>query len=323
MAKQLADYKQLINTVQRHTRCSDSCLRKRRSSNQFACRYHFPKPLVDQSRIIQKENGAFDIELKRNDDRMNGHISTISSHWRANIDFKPVLSIDTVLNYLAKYASKPESPSTALSQMGTILEQLQTGNRTSTSLLQSILIKQCALRDYSAQEAMWRLTGFPLMRCSKQFKILNLADDSFLPFEEGDGEFVSNDPETVYGNRIQRFRVLNLNREALQEVEQMSMYEFFSTYYLRTATASTFSRYRNAPVLRIFPRPNSAEVHGNLSDQFCKLQLKLPVSWSGRFEESVNPGRRLWVEIYREHSEQIPDFLALNFDEIEEDDEFE
>ena len=189
--------------------------------------------------------------------------------------------------------------------MGTILEQPQTGNRTSTSFLQSILIKQCALRDYSAQEAMWLLMGFPLMRCSKQFKILNLADDSFLPFEEGDGEFVSNDPETVYGNRIQRFRIANLNREALQEVEQMSMYEFFSTYFLRTATASTFSRYRNAPVLRIFPRPNSADVHGNISDQFCKLQLKLPVSWSGRFEESVNPGRRLWVEIYREHSEQI------------------
>ena len=45
ISKQIADYKNLINTIQRHTICSDSCLRRIRNSNQTGCRYNYPKVL--------------------------------------------------------------------------------------------------------------------------------------------------------------------------------------------------------------------------------------------------------------------------------------
>lgn len=72
IAKHLADYTNLINTVQRHTKCTASCLRKKRNRAQFYCRCKYPKELVPQSKIVFQEE-KFKLDMKRNDARMNAH----------------------------------------------------------------------------------------------------------------------------------------------------------------------------------------------------------------------------------------------------------
>ena len=104
------DLCQLLNRVQRHTKCGSHCQRRKKGSRQYVCRFGFPKPLCETSRLI-KENGAWKMEVKRNDSLMSRYNPQIASVWRANTDFTPVISKEAVLNYIAKYASKAEKPS--------------------------------------------------------------------------------------------------------------------------------------------------------------------------------------------------------------------
>lgn len=95
--------------MQRHTKCSENyCLRKKKATGQLECRYHFPFPLVEESHIVQKENGVFEFISKRNDSLVNKFNPWILQLWRANVDITPVMSKDAFLNYIAKYASKAE-----------------------------------------------------------------------------------------------------------------------------------------------------------------------------------------------------------------------
>jgi len=51
------------------------------------------------------------IEMKRNDGYMSVHNQLVEETWGANVDFQPVLDFNRVLNYMTKYAAKPESES--------------------------------------------------------------------------------------------------------------------------------------------------------------------------------------------------------------------
>ena len=52
------------------------------------------------------------IEMKWNDGYMNVHNQLIPAEtWGVNVDFQPVLDFNRVLNYMTKYAAKPESES--------------------------------------------------------------------------------------------------------------------------------------------------------------------------------------------------------------------
>lgn len=108
--KYIADYQKLINTFQRHTECGRHCLRNGR------CRFKYPKPRCDQSQLIEEDN-KFKLELKRNDERLNQHNPSITSIYRANTDFPPVISVNDAAHYLAKYASKDEPSSIAFNDI--------------------------------------------------------------------------------------------------------------------------------------------------------------------------------------------------------------
>src|SRR6266545_2131933 len=68
----MKDYIELINKLQRHTRCSSNCLRSNRQTGQQACRFGFPKELVDQI-TIHDNNGHLKLTTARNDPLINPH----------------------------------------------------------------------------------------------------------------------------------------------------------------------------------------------------------------------------------------------------------
>lgn len=81
MARHLADYKNLIQKVQRHTRCTSSCLRTVPNQNSQVCRYGFDKELVSESKIERNQNtNNFELKMKRNDSKINNHCPAITIH---------------------------------------------------------------------------------------------------------------------------------------------------------------------------------------------------------------------------------------------------
>jgi len=94
-----------VNKLQRHTRCNSSyCLRVDRSGQQ-RCRFGYPKEIVRDT-YLHDDNGQPELITSRNDPYINPHDRLQLQGWRANVDLKPVLSMNAALQYISKYASK-------------------------------------------------------------------------------------------------------------------------------------------------------------------------------------------------------------------------
>lgn len=167
-AKHIADYKRCINTFQRHSECGNHCLRTVRGSTIKRCRFNFPKPLREVLDIVRNPNHNLELQLERNDAKMNSHIPFVTVLHRGNTDFQAVLSKETAGYYITKYMTKAEQSSNGLINIRQVIDSIR--SRTSVlSIIQSILCKQCGQRDYSAQECMWIVMGFKYYQCSRSF----------------------------------------------------------------------------------------------------------------------------------------------------------
>ena len=88
------DYVDLLNTVQRHTRCSTNyCLKRKQNESNLKCRFNFPLNLSDKTRLefetIHTEDKSVQyrakVITKRNDTRLNNH------HYNPPINFHVIL----------------------------------------------------------------------------------------------------------------------------------------------------------------------------------------------------------------------------------------
>lgn len=119
------DYIDLLNMVQRHTRCSTSyCLRKKHNETEPKCRFNFPfetctKTSLHFELIHSKDNTSkykVQVTTKRNDSRVNNHQRFQLQGWRANCDIQIVIDYYACVEYLEKYAAKSETKSHLLKQ---------------------------------------------------------------------------------------------------------------------------------------------------------------------------------------------------------------
>ncbi|PKY35920.1 hypothetical protein RhiirB3_457516, partial [Rhizophagus irregularis] len=100
----LQDYIELINKLQRHTRCSPSyCICTNREGVQ-TCKFGYPKEHIGSTLIHDDKNGQPELLTARNDPYINPHNRIQLQGWRANVDLKPILSIHAALQYISKYA---------------------------------------------------------------------------------------------------------------------------------------------------------------------------------------------------------------------------
>lgn len=86
----------LLNRVQRHTMCGDHCLRVDKNTGKKSCRYKFPKARNPES-IIEESEGCLTFIPKRDDEYIQRYNYIITSIWRANTDFSPIVSVDAVI----------------------------------------------------------------------------------------------------------------------------------------------------------------------------------------------------------------------------------
>ncbi|XP_059074747.1 uncharacterized protein LOC131874842 [Cryptomeria japonica] len=168
------DYDTLLNTLQRHTQCTEhTCLKKKGPT--LECHYKALWVLQEMSTLTVDNDNNPCYKPARNDDRLNIHNPWMLSLWRANIDCQPVTSKKAILQYISKYASKSENKSQSYIEM---LKTIVNTTKFEDSILltyQKFMMVVVANRDISAQETCHMLHKLPLVSCSQQFVCLNVG----------------------------------------------------------------------------------------------------------------------------------------------------
>jgi len=72
--------------------------------------------------------------LQRNDRLLNRHNVSSILGWRANVNFKPVMSEESAAQYVAKYATKAEKQAPAFSELLSDVAKAQDSGSTAVCL---------------------------------------------------------------------------------------------------------------------------------------------------------------------------------------------
>ncbi|KAL2497795.1 Uncharacterized protein Adt_23345 [Abeliophyllum distichum] len=200
------DYASLVNWVMRHSKCGTYCLRLHKTTNQMVCRFRYPFDVLRHSSIVEEppNSNMFRFLGHRNDPLVCSHNRKVLQTWRANIDWSPVLSVQSVIHYIAKYAAKAEPASkTFTDTLRQIVDDLRRPCPTARSAIKRLLVKSVSERDISAQEVCYLLMGYPLTNSSRKCVLLNVSETSILSLSlrrshDTDGEdVVGTDPSFV------------------------------------------------------------------------------------------------------------------------------
>ena len=249
------DYANLINCVQMHTKHGPQCMRINKRSGVEECRFKFPFPLVEATHLT-KESGHWELVTERNHPLVNRHNRYITENWRANTDVQAILSVNAVLNYIAKYASKAEPRSKTLESL--IGEALKKEDDTAQTAIQKLFVRMIAERDFSAQETAQILMGWPLYHCSRGFVTINVEEKQWVKMG-GPGVKESNiSPCDTYPLR-------------LEEHEGMSLFEHASKFYKK---GEVWVKRRTPSIVRVFPRRRRIE-----REPYFRQQVLINVPW--------------------------------------------
>jgi hypothetical protein len=258
------DYIELINKLQRHTRCSPSyCIRVNKRTGQQTCRFGYPKNHNDHT-FIQESNSQPELVTVRNDTNINPHNRLQLQGWRANVDLKPVLSIHAALQYISKYASKAEPRSMAFSEIFTQILNNSNPNEPSLTSIQKLLLNSVAERDISAQETSHLLLSIPLYHTSRTFVTLNIKEevarwicgtgrrDNVDDFTSVDAGRTAPSPLKHYWNRP-------------DELEDFSLYKLYLTH---KNVNGKWKRCKKENIIRVWSRPSPLR-NGDQWEEFC------------------------------------------------------
>lgn len=297
VAEKRTDLDRLLCGVQRHSRCGAHCIRRDRRSGRETCRYKFPMAIEPMSRLV-KEDGHWKYIPRRNDDLLQRYNPSVTQAWRGNTDFSAIISRETVLQYIAKYASKGEQPSADFAQILRSLSTQTADEASAATLVRKLLIASVAERNYSAQEVMHLVMGWPLYHASRTFVILSLKDEYRRLGQFGENKYI-----VEYASRpdsVGRDYIINL-----------SLYEFVKRY----AIVSRQIRKRSKEVVVIVTP--FVKLTGNTDDDelYYLLQCKQHYPWHGDFASIKRPDQT-WREFFLENLAHLED-VRNPFDEDE------
>ncbi|KAJ3525773.1 hypothetical protein NMY22_g10434 [Coprinellus aureogranulatus] len=174
--QELAD---LLNWVERHRGCrAGYCKALRKVPGQAepveVCRFDYPHQPRDKPAVEPDSKRRMRFNPTRNDSLLNPHNRPAILAWRANVDFKPVLSTAAAIEYAAKYATKAEKQAPGF-----------------TELLHTIVEHGDETIAYPAQEVAHLMLSIPLVRSSFNFQSLSLSSDGSFRQVQTENE---NDP---------------------------------------------------------------------------------------------------------------------------------
>ncbi|KAK3914465.1 Vacuolar membrane-associated protein iml1 [Frankliniella fusca] len=282
------DLAELLNTVQRHTRCStEYCLRYNKRTKESKCRFGFPiLELNEEAKCQANECGEIEFCPARNDDRLNKYNQFIIQLWRANMDIAPVISKKRLMAYLAKYISKSEVSAISLHDlMNGIMDRMNDENK-SVRAIQRFFIKACVERDVSAQEVSHILLGLKLYSSGKRsFVIINFNNKRWCQVLSD----TENENDSVNGKSfIEKYK----DRPAF--MENVSLWDAAKKY---NSVKWKLLSHNTENIVRVFPIVKLKVDEDN--EEYYEQQVYSHVPW--RNEENVRAENETWNNVYNTH----------------------
>jgi hypothetical protein len=176
-------YSGILEWCERHRHSLGYCLLS------GVCRFEFPRILCDKTRVIVKDSaykaGDNKGELRRtkveivfasNDGWLNSHSKIGILGWGANIDMSILIDARAVVEYVAKYCTKTETVSKALSDIlrSALRHGSEMGNLETKRVLRRAFNNLCGKRDKCTQETHHLISSNPYATCSHKFININL-----------------------------------------------------------------------------------------------------------------------------------------------------
>ena len=272
------DYIDLLNTVQRHTRCSSNyCLRKKENESDLKCRFHFPfQPSISTKLefepINSKTTGSqykVKVITKRNDPRLNNHQRLQLQGWRANCDIQVVIDYHACVEYLTKYASKGEPRSSVLKTAFNSIVRNCSNATSPTKVIKKVIMKSLGQRDFSAQETMHHLLSLKLVSSSFNVVSISLNGSRKIKTNSAEGNVAtSNSLLDVYAKRA-------MYVESVPDILTLNFLNFATKYKI---VNNKLTPQPENTVPRVFPVYSSNKKGPNFS-LYCKYQLLTYKPW--------------------------------------------
>ena len=278
------DYTNLVNTVQRHTRCSPAyCIKQKQNQQQPTCRFGYPKECIDQTDITFEQLSSGDIRAtlttKRNDPRLNSHNRLMLQNWRANVDLQVIVDMTACARYMAKYVSKCEPHSKAMDAIYADCVNKLGSSSNPMSAFRKAMIQVVGERDFGAQETAHILQSLPLYSCTFNFVTLSLDG----------GRQIRTDTQTPQ-DASTNISMLELYMNGIQyqdnfpNIMSQNIIQFVSTY----ALSQNDLVYRaNQVIVRTFPTYSSDPKSKNFG-LYCKYQLLKFKPWQTHPQNAWN-----------------------------------
>ena len=331
------DYHSLVNSVERHTRCSTAYCLRSKHGQQPQCRFNYPKDCTEQTSIdfeliVKGDNGGQDeltvqqitearvrasLITKRNDDRINSHNRLMLQNWRANVDLQAIVDTDQCIRYMAKYATKGEPRSQQATEIlqSAINKLRHTGS--ASSALRRAMIQVAGERDIGSQETAHMLLGKSLYSCTYSFLCISL--DGSQRVRGGQGEEVNHGDSALdpslrdhYASRVQW-------REQVPGIMQLNLLQFASDFYI---TKGDKRKRKQEVIIRTFPvfSPNPS---GKNYGKYCKFQLVKYKPWHQSVDsawDGLEESDKVFIECYKNflHSETGQQCIPTFAQELEQ-----
>lgn len=294
------------------------------------CRFDFPRPLTEKTRVIvnviyhkrgEHKNTIKHCEVKlqcaTNDRWLNSHMRDALKHWGGNVDFSLLIDARQVFNYVAKYVSKLEQPSTALQKIFQTIfrdeSQINAGEVSAPKLIRRVFNKVASSRDKSIMEIHHLLSSTPYVQCSHGFLKVNFLSnlrrvrlesvptDPNFQREEMAGDVGASNPNDapaiaksivdLYGERlnihawkdVQEFARNNINDEL-----GVMNFNSFVIKFLCTKLNKIAARENNKKLIPSFSPTFNSDAAGKNYYKYCWIQLLKFKPWNG-YQESLLP----------------------------------
>lgn len=149
-------------------------------NDRTTCRFGFPRPVSDITKVLDEDEaitrgGRFCVHKRGEADvHINSYNEVLLRMWKANIDIQPCCNA-TVAYYVAKYIGKAEKQQISRALREAFQRNCYSGGQlqSHSSIMQKIATKIFSLRELSAPEAAFRLTGLTLRENSRKVVFVN------------------------------------------------------------------------------------------------------------------------------------------------------
>ena len=282
------DYHRLVNTVERHTRCSPAyCLKPKRSDLPAECRFGFPKPLEKETTLVcelkGKKNKSVECALvsKRNDERMNSHNRVMLENWRANVDLQVIVDENACARYMTKYAAKGEPRSKSASEILKLSVSSLRNDDQVSSAIKKTMIQVAGDRDMAAQETAHMLLSLPLVGCTYSFITICLENSRKVNL---DAEAEAGDVPVLQKSVLQEYGERTTVKSRYTGLSQLNLMQYVSQY---SKYRGELTKRTNPCIVRTFPKISS-NPKGPDFGKYFKYQLIKFKPWEGEPSNAWN-----------------------------------